>query len=474
MRNSFPEVFPAVPTDKRSGSALVLAVLFIGVLVPMIGLAIDGTNVYMMRNQIQNALNAAVLAGNRSLNLAADIGSQTANAQTVAMNTFNANTANMYSGVNMADIVASSFHVTQNANMTITVSATGTATLPLMLMGMIPAITGPTVPFSASASRRSTNIMLVLDHSGPMGFNPAIGTPLDVLKADATDFVNNFAQRNGASNIGLVTYTGAPFVANALPNPYPNYQPNVTANISLMAASGWSMTNTAAAMSAAYGQLRALNQPGALNVIVLFTEGLAGAFTGNFAGLVTSPPPAYCNPGASPLNGLLWSNQLEARFGGLGDITANSINDTPEARGAPACTSDTYVPDQFLSAMPTSDIYGNSTNGTGTASLYTQVDLTSIDANDITAAAENALDDAANRARGDASIPATIFVIGLGGNPAAIPPDPLLMPRIANDPASASYNGNQPAGQYIFAPDTAHLQAAFASIASQVLRLAAR
>ena len=44
----------------------------------MIGLAIDGTNVYMMRNQIQNALNAAVLAGNRSLNLAADIGSQTA------------------------------------------------------------------------------------------------------------------------------------------------------------------------------------------------------------------------------------------------------------------------------------------------------------------------------------------------------------------------------------------------------------
>jgi hypothetical protein len=447
-------------------------VLFLVVLIPMIGLAIDGTNVYMMRNQIATALNAAVLAGNRSLNLTADIKTQEKSAQKVALNTFKANTANMYSKVQMGNMSASSFSVTPNANMTITVSGSVSATLPLMLLGMIPGISSPVFNLSASASRRSVNIMLVLDHSGPMGPNPVSGTPLAVLQADAINFVNNFAQRNGADNIGLVTFTGAPFVANTLPNPLANYQTNVPANINAMTTSGWSMTNTAAAMSAAYGQLQALNEPGALNVIVLFTEGLAGAFTGNFAGLVAPPPPAYCNPAASPLNGLLWSNQLEARYGGLGDITANSINDTPEARGAPACTSDTYVPDQFLSAMPTADIYGNSTNGTGTISQYAPVVLTSIDAVDITYAAENALDDAASRARGNLSIPATIFVIGLGGNPGALPPDPLLMPRIANDPGSTYYNNSQPTGQYIYAPTTAQLQAAFTSIASQVLRLA--
>jgi hypothetical protein len=123
--------------------------------------------------------------------------------------------------------------------------------------------------------------------------------------------------------------------------------------------------------------------------------------------------------------------------------------------------------------MPTTDTYGNSTNGTGTISpAYAAVNLNSINALNITAAGENALDDAANQIRSNAAIPARIFVIGLGNNPGAYLPDPVLMPRIANDPTSASYNSNQPAGQYIYAPSTAQLQTAFTSIAAQVLSLA--
>ncbi len=122
--------------------------------------------------------------------------------------------------------------------------------------------------------------------------------------------------------------------------------------------------------------------------------------------------------------------------------------------------------------MPAKDTCSNSTNGTGTVGAYTPVNLSSINSLNITAASENALDDAANQMRSSSTIPATIFVIGLGGNPGAFPPDPLLMPKIANDPTSAYYNSNQPAGQYIFAPSTAQLQAAFTSIAAQVLKLA--
>ena len=137
--------------------------LFCIALIPMIGLAIDGTNVYMMRNQIATALNAAVLAGNPSLNLGADIMTQENNAQNVAMNTFNANTANMYSNVKM-NVNASNFTVIQNPQtMTITVSGTVTATLPLMLMGMM-VPTGPSFTVSATSTRRPVNIMLVLDN----------------------------------------------------------------------------------------------------------------------------------------------------------------------------------------------------------------------------------------------------------------------------------------------------------------------
>jgi hypothetical protein len=121
--------------------------------------------------------------------------------------------------------------------------------------------------------------------------------------------------------------------------------------------------------------------------------------------------------------------------------------------------------------MPTSDVYGNSTNGTGTISEYQLVNLNTINGTNITYAGENALDDAANRIRGSATLPATIFVIGLS-DVSLTPPDTVLMQRIANDPSSAYYNSNQPTGQYISAPTTGQLQSAFTGIASQVLKLA--
>ena len=474
MRNLPPET-PRPPRDKRSGSALVLAALFCLVLIPMLGLAIDGTNVYMMRSQIANALDAAVLAGNRSLGLGNDIASQTASAQTVAQNTFNADISGMSANMTMSSLL---FNVSQDpTTKIITVTGSATASLPLMLMGMV-GFTTTTVNVSATSQRRSVNIMLVLDHSKPM-----TGAPLLALQADAITFLNMFV--NDTDNIGLVTFTAAPYVADPLPNL--NFQSNVPNDINSMAAPNYSGVNTAAAMSVAYQQLQNVNQPGALNVIVLFTEGLAGSFTGNFAGLVTKPTP--CSPAASPLNGAIWTSQdqnpLYRQKYGLADPTSLAVTDNPELRGAPGCTADSSTPWLFLSAMPAFDVYGNSTNGTGSLPAYNtnppvNLTLTSNSTNDawnITYAGENALDDAANQIRGNAALPATIFVIGLGGNPGYSSPDPVLMARIANDPTSldpAPNSANQPSGQYIYAPTTAQLQSAFTSIASQVLKLAAQ
>lgn len=109
----------------------------------------------------------------------------------------------------------------------------------------------------------------------------------------------------------------------------------------------------------------------------------------------------------------------------------------------------------------------------------------------------NATDNAAYQMRSNATIPATFFVIGLGGNctPSCTatprdgdPPDNILLQRIANDPNGDLYNNpatysacsqestcvtysSQPQGTYIYSSSKTELAQAFLTISSQVLRL---
>src|SRR5271165_1208055 len=87
------------PHDYRRGAALVLAALFCLALIPMIGIAVDGTTAYLMRAELSTALDAAVLGGARSLNLGTDVKAQAASAISVAGNLFNANVSSMNWGM---------------------------------------------------------------------------------------------------------------------------------------------------------------------------------------------------------------------------------------------------------------------------------------------------------------------------------------------------------------------------------------
>ena len=199
-----------------------LAVLFCIALIPMIGLAIDGTNVYMMRNQIATALNAAVLAGNRSLNLGADIMTQENNAQNVAMNTFNANTANMYSNVKM-NVNASRLTVIQNphnhddhrqrfGDSDFAADADGDDGSDRALVHRIGDLD--------SAPREH--------HAGARQLRPYVWSSVDGPAECAghrpwrvNGFLNAFVK--GTDSIGLVTFTSAPyvFIPPARPMGYP-------------------------------------------------------------------------------------------------------------------------------------------------------------------------------------------------------------------------------------------------------------
>ncbi|HEV2445985.1 MAG TPA: hypothetical protein VGS58_08690, partial [Candidatus Sulfopaludibacter sp.] len=74
----------------------------------------------------------------------------------------------------------------------------------------------------------------------------------------------------------------------------------------------------------------------------------------------------------------------------------------------------------------------------------------------------------ANRAGDSQNMAVQIFTIGYLGNGGT---DDGLLKRVANDPASTSFDATQPRGRYIPASDSVALANAFAQVASSVLRL---
>jgi hypothetical protein len=144
--------------------------------------------------------------------------------------------------------------------------------------------------------------------------------------------------------------------------------------------------------------------------------------------------------------------------------------------------------------LPSQDVFGNQVAPTNEYQSLTLTNgqnvLTGTIATDwpnTHAAALNATDNAAYNARANATLPAYVFTIGLGGNHGN-PPDPVLLQRMANDPNADQFNSpavypacsteatcisyaSQPQGVFIYAPTSAQLGQAFLSISSQILRL---
>lgn len=141
---------------------------------------------------------------------------------------------------------------------------------------------------------------------------------------------------------------------------------------------------------------------------------------------------------------------------------------------------------QDVAYIPAMDFYGNSTDGYMTnypsisptndwvsSGPYTNLGLRVDSPEAVDHASFNAADNQARKIYTDSNYKPVIYVIGLGG--ASDMPDPLILQRfckrVANDPASDSYNANGTTGMFVYSPDDAQLQAAFQTVASQILRL---
>jgi len=493
----------------QKGFAVIMTALTMLVCIPLVGLAVDVGVLYMIKGKLQQAVDAAALAGARALAQGANSGAQASNAQAAATKFFNANMPSGYWGVSNINFPTPTVDSVTTPNYrTVTTSATLSAPLYfLRVLGQDSTL----IASSSQAGRRDVAMMLVLDRSSSMN-NPFQGTTAcAVMVTDAKQFLNYFAP--GRDMVGLVVFGSSVFT-------YPPTSTFTTADgngntvaslINQITCQG--NTNTDEAMFQAYNQLVVTNSPTRANVVVLMTDGRPNGFTGLYYCKTCGPGgsaidlrnhPASCDTAKATLQGEVeqWAGGplASGTTAGLSQQTSSSVNgndgSAPSAGAGCAMASNiSGAPTTDLKNMPTTDIHGNS--ATGTYSQYNPnapyggqaCNLSVNSPQQIEICSVNAVDNMATTIRQNAVLQPTIYTIALEGNAPSDPPDTLLLrkmanePTMQNDPSQTAQNywtaqnnsggGVQSVGYFADAPDPGELSAAFNSVAERItVRLA--
>ncbi len=448
-------------------------------IVPVVGLAVDLSMMYLAQTRLSSAADSAVLAAARGLSRGSDDGSQTATAVSTATAYM---LKNFPSGVFQTSGLTYTTTVdTSTPNIRI-VNTTASANIPMMFMRYV----GPTsmvIRATAQATRRDTNVVMILDRSGSMSFSSSC-TP---MKAAAQSFTGMFAP--GRDNVGLVTFSTDVQLNNVASTSFTSVNTNI-ANITCQGS-----TNTTQALWTGYKELIRLNQPNALNVLLLFTDGQPTVTPISSFIKSTSPCPAalrntwrnaviggYTNPNSAAL--------------GMYDVNATATDQIfTVSGGTSGCAFAASWPNNVsaittdVSTVAAADIYGNSVNVPSGVTGYGSVPGTpAINWTNMINVATNTSYEAARHIRmGDPVSPAVttvqggtstsisgafIYVIGLGT--AAYPADIAFLKDVANDLNSQNITRNgtpQRSGLFVDAPTIADLNPAFQRVASEILRL---
>jgi Flp pilus assembly protein TadG len=509
MTKGFTGVRHAVRSRKGERGATLILVTLVAtfVLVPIVGLAIDGALLFWMNARLSAAVDAAALAGGRSLNVGSNQSAQEANATQVALQYFS---ANFPTGVMRSSIVGGTPSVvfTYPSTHIRTVQVTASAIVPLFFMPILHFNTG-TIGAVGTASRRDANIILVLDRSSSM-----YGSHCTALIASAQSFVSHFA--NGRDRLALITFSSLASLDFKPSYTFDTDSPSLPATLATLRCYGY--TSTAEGLSLAYTTLKNLPNAtgGALNVILLFTDGSPSSIiatfpiktkldtrygTGNGRNgttdytVLTPTPASSCTVSAPSLlvdgstetaSTVALMNATGPTEGlyqvtGLWPLTGSSLLPPLISQSGCAFSSDKTAPREDIANIPTTDRNGNST--TGSVPGVPPVDLFTTNTyapynglirpdmpRTVRWVAFNAADAQAQKIHNDTNFAPVIYTIGLAGNE-TMAMNQAFMERLANDPRANNYDQTKPQGQFILATDNASVAAAFNQIASQVLRL---
>ncbi len=302
---------------RERGMAVIVTAITLLFLVPLVGLAIDGGLAFIVKARMGAALDSAALAAGRGLTTGTTQSAAASAATTAALNFFSANfppgylntsyvsqTACGGSGESACSGTPSGGYETCNAEVcatftpnsvgTLSITVTATISSPTYFMKWIGVNSLP-VSAVGQATRPNLVIALVLDTSYSMGpgrntsgmptsINYTTDTSCDAIVYNAWQFVQNFS---AFDTVGLVTFDSQVSLAYA---PSTNFKQTGSGSMeqALGNISCGSNTNTPAALAMAASVLNYVNQPQALNHIVIFTDGVANGVNSSAFPLRTS------------------------------------------------------------------------------------------------------------------------------------------------------------------------------------------
>ena len=481
----------------QRGIAILTSSLILILAIPMLGLAIDSTVLYVVKCRLQGAVDGAALAAAKALARGTDDPTQVSNAQNSAATYVMLNfpqgyffttnvTVNPTTDVTVDESVAHERIITVNAHVTV----------PALFMTWLH-FASTNVNASATTVRRDTNIALVVDRSGSLQSTGSCGP----VQQSAINFVGKFS--NARDYMSLVTFASSTHVDFPIADNFLTATPSVPTLIGNFSCAG--STSSAMALWEGYDQLVGLNQPNALNVILFFTDGKPTGVNVNMP-LVSTSPCMFPHPPVSPggpkwINGLYntYTNQPLGQWFGVLDPTnpgTPPIGDmalTADSTGGQGCNFKSNVQDTSdFQGVPTLDVFGdNLNNGYQAISPAPSPYISFSNTPNAVSMTINGADDAATQIRNGTSLCANapaptsgcttylthtgslsnviIYSIGLGNAPYPISTG--LLERISNDPRSTIYDSSKPVGAFVEAPTTADIDAAFALVASEILRL---
>ena len=477
----------------QRGTAFAYLGITLFALVGFTGLAVDLGRSYVIKSNLSKAVDAAALAAART------IGEGQSAARDEASKIFNVNFRNGYLGVtSVQNPPLIDFSVAADDSNVITVSSR--AVLPTTFM-QIAGFTNINVSASGQATRRLVDVAFVVDHSG------SLSSEYDAVKSAAQQFVSYFDPDK--DRVALVMFATSTVIMDPINTGAHGFDKSSLLNHIGGDGIAFVSTATAEGLYAGWDQLRSVSSgsQAGLRVIVLFTDGAPNTFSGQFSvkpchgcagalvpatgALFTAdyPAPSGTNKPAvtglgqiygTPSDASLHYVQLSPPTGGTGsNYTSGANNNYLVVNGdIPSLPLASFHPTHSSSGIPTGfNLYDSSLPGQrvlvgGNGSGYPD------HVQNANNAARNLAEIIANAARADTSgsSPIRIYTLGLGDllnqNAGSAPETGTsILMRIANDPASPSFNPSQAEGKYYFAGDTSQLASAFEAIRNQIIRL---
>ncbi len=444
----------------RRGQVIVMIAIMMFFLFGLAGLSVDMIYAYAVKARLVTAVDAAALAAARALSQ----GTNPISTQQIVNQVVDKYFAvNFPQGLLLSTRSYDAPVITSNSNSTRTVQISARAVVPTFFLRAAGYSTLP-VAAMATSMRRDVNIVLVLDRSGSLML---VSPPAwDDVQAAAKFFIDQFDDQR--DRLGVVSFGTGARIDLA---PSTNFKTRAKNLIDMMACYSGNRTNSPYGMWTGYQALAALPASGALNVVVLFTDGQPTAYTNNFP--VRTSGSVYCS--VTPKTGVYMTDQ----DGGIGSIWGLFQTLAPPApTGNPDRTIVTACPGLNSSGSNVTSLVTSlpnewRPNGTATTPVFSftgpkAVSTTALDSGDnVQNIGYNLTLRVAEHIR--TTLSTRIFSIGLGGY--MYPADDVLLEAVANDPTSTSYNPTQPAGLYVYAPDQTELQGAFQRVSSEISRL---